>query len=187
MCSTGSRSTMGRGNFRERDAHCKVYDFLRWAVQRTAEPIDLPFGLWILGWAEGSTPGIREVGANVASWQGTLALPGEYNWTAGLLRRCGLMPNYTLTTCYLLQVKLYTVVTYCRINAFSFSLPLSLSLSLSSWLLIIDLQTVSRQKFRKIWTPFDNEAWPSIAITKRPPVCGAWSLTARKTTNIVAN
>jgi len=40
-----------------------------------AEPIDLPFGLWTrVGGDEGSPDG-----ANVPSWEGTLAQPGEYD------------------------------------------------------------------------------------------------------------
>jgi len=33
-------------------------------------------------------------GAIVPTWEGTLASPGEYNWTICLWRRCGLMSNY---------------------------------------------------------------------------------------------
>jgi len=33
--------------------------------------------------------------ANVLTWEGTLAPPGKYDWTAHLWRRCGLMSNYT--------------------------------------------------------------------------------------------
>jgi len=33
-------------------------------------------------------------GANVSSWEGTLAPPGEYDWTIPLRRRCGLISNY---------------------------------------------------------------------------------------------
>ena len=40
----GSRS---RDIFRERGAHCKVYGFSAVSYAKTAEPIDLPFGLWI--------------------------------------------------------------------------------------------------------------------------------------------
>jgi len=33
-------------------------------------------------------------GANVPSWEGTLAPPGEYNWTFHLWRQCSLISNY---------------------------------------------------------------------------------------------
>jgi len=33
-------------------------------------------------------------GANVLTCEGTLAPPGEYDWTVRLRRRCGLMSNY---------------------------------------------------------------------------------------------
>jgi len=36
-------------------------------------------------------------GANVTTWEGTLASPGEYEWTVRLRRRYG---QITLTTCY---------------------------------------------------------------------------------------
>jgi len=54
---------------------------------QTAEPIDLPFGLW--------TRVDRR--KHVPTWEGTLAAPGEYDWTVHLQRQCGLMSN-TLTT-----------------------------------------------------------------------------------------
>ena len=40
-----SRSTMRRGNFGERVAHCKGYG-ISVSCAEMAEPIDLPFGLW---------------------------------------------------------------------------------------------------------------------------------------------
>ena len=39
---------MGRGNFGYRGAHCKVQGLSAISCAKTAEPIDLPFGLWTL-------------------------------------------------------------------------------------------------------------------------------------------
>jgi len=58
---------------------------------RTAELTDLPFGLWTQR-AKGSTSSI--VFARWCQWQGILAPPGGYNWTARLRWRCSRMSNY---------------------------------------------------------------------------------------------
>ena len=60
---------------------------------KTAESIDLPFGLWT--GMEGSTISVYSPGgANMRSSEETLAQPGEYDSTIRLRRRCGLMSNY---------------------------------------------------------------------------------------------
>jgi len=69
------------------------------SAAKTTELIDLPF--WVVdsggpkeAWIQSYSPG----GANVPSWEGTLAppAPGEYDWTVRLLRLCDLrhMSNY---------------------------------------------------------------------------------------------
>jgi len=63
---------------------------------KTAEPIDLPFGLWTRVGRRKHSPG----GANVRSWEDTLPAPGEYSWNIRRQRRCALC-QITLTTCYL--------------------------------------------------------------------------------------
>jgi len=62
------------------------------------------YGLW---WAKETqvqsySPGSANVPSNVPSWEGTLAPPGEYDWTVHLQRRCGLMSNY-FDHCFLLK------------------------------------------------------------------------------------
>jgi len=55
------------------------------------------FAVWIVdsgGPKEAQVQSYSSGGANVPSWEGTLAPPGEYDWTVRLLRRCGLMSNY---------------------------------------------------------------------------------------------
>jgi len=54
------------------------------------------FAVWVVdsggpkeAWVQSYSPG----GANVPTWEGTLALPGEYDWTVRLRRRWGLS-NY---------------------------------------------------------------------------------------------
>ena len=47
---------------------------------KMAEPIDLPFGLWTrVGLKEAQVQSYSPDGANVPSWEGTLAPPGEYD------------------------------------------------------------------------------------------------------------
>jgi len=41
-----SRSPMGRNNFEVRGTHCKVWRLSAMSYTKTAEPINLPFGLW---------------------------------------------------------------------------------------------------------------------------------------------
>ena len=95
----GQDTPIGRGDFRWKKSHCKYRhceyrDFLPWAVQERLNwsICRLDCGL---GWAgdaqvQSCSPG----GINVPTWEGTLAPPGEYNWTIRLRRWCGLMSNY---------------------------------------------------------------------------------------------
>jgi len=88
----------GKGQFLGKGAPIVKYrDFLPWAVQKRLNRSICRFGCG-LGWAEGSTTVqvqlYSPVGASVPSWEGTLVLPGKYNWTIRLRRRCGLMSNY---------------------------------------------------------------------------------------------
>jgi len=47
---------------------------------RTAEPIDLLFGLWTqVGRMEAQVQSYSPVGTNVRLWEGKLAPPGEYD------------------------------------------------------------------------------------------------------------
>jgi len=72
--------SMRRGNFGESVAHCKVYGLSAVSCAETAEPIDLPFGLWTLvGRRKHKFNRIRQVAPNVPFHVGTLAPPGEYN------------------------------------------------------------------------------------------------------------
>jgi len=57
-----------------------------------AEPIDL--GVDLGGPKEAKVQLYLPGGANVPSWEGTLAPPGEYDWIVRLRRRCGLMSRY---------------------------------------------------------------------------------------------
>jgi len=42
----GPDPSTGRGNFGERGSHCKIYGLSAVSCAKTAEPIDLSFGLW---------------------------------------------------------------------------------------------------------------------------------------------
>jgi len=44
----GVQIPTGRGNFGDRGAHCKVWGLSAMSCAKTAELIDLPFGLWTL-------------------------------------------------------------------------------------------------------------------------------------------
>jgi len=75
---------------------------------KTAEAIDLPFGLWTQvrprkhkfnhiqpqAQIQSYLPG----GANVPSWKGTLAPPGEYDWTLSLCSNVALYQIWPLVT-----------------------------------------------------------------------------------------
>jgi len=55
------------------------------------------FAVWVVdssGLKEAQVWSYSPGGANVPSWKGTLAQPGEYDWTICLWRRCGFMSNY---------------------------------------------------------------------------------------------
>jgi len=70
----------------------KYRDFLSWAVQKRLNRLICRLGCG-LGWAEGVqsySPG----GANMPSHMGTLAPPGEYDWTVHLRQQCGFISNY---------------------------------------------------------------------------------------------
>ena len=72
----------------------KYRDFLPWTVQKHWTN---QFSVWVVdsgGLKEAQVQSYLKDGANVPSWDGTLALYGEYNWTVRLRRRCGLMSNY---------------------------------------------------------------------------------------------
>jgi len=59
------------------------------------DAIDLPFGLWTLvGWKNHKFDHIREV-TPMCTWEGSLAPPGNYDWTVHLRRRCCFMSNYS--------------------------------------------------------------------------------------------
>jgi len=73
----------------------------------TAEPIDLPFGLWTrVGQKKHEFNSIHQMASMCrisvvfAMWrqcahiEDTFAPPGEYDWTVRLRRRCDLMSNY---------------------------------------------------------------------------------------------
>jgi len=80
--------------FGERRVHCKYRGFLPWAVQYGWTD---RFAVWIVdsgGPKEAQVQSYSPGGASVPTWEGTLAPPGEYDWTVCLRRRCGLMSNY---------------------------------------------------------------------------------------------
>jgi len=55
------------------------------------------FAVWIVdsgGPKEAQVQSYSPGGASVPTCEGTLALPGEYDWTVRLWRRCGLKSNY---------------------------------------------------------------------------------------------
>ena len=98
---------MRRGNLGERVTHWKVYGHSSVSCAETAELIDLPFYLWTrMGRRKHKFSHIDQMAPMYtssvifANWcqcahvGGTLAPPGEYDWTVCLWQRCGLMSNY---------------------------------------------------------------------------------------------
>jgi len=80
----GSRSPWEGAILGDRGAHCKVQGLSAISCAKTAEPINLSFGLWTReGWRKHKFNRIRQV-----------APPGEYDWNVRLRRRYGLMSNY---------------------------------------------------------------------------------------------
>jgi len=56
------------------------------------------FAVWVVdsgGPKEAHVQSYSPGGANVPSWEDTLAPSGKYSWTVHLLRQCGLMSNYS--------------------------------------------------------------------------------------------
>jgi len=96
----GPGTPIGRGifgNLGARRAHCtcKYRDFLLWAVCKIGRT-DW-FAVWIVdsgGPKEAQVQSYSPGGANVPTWEGTLAPPGGYDWTVRLRQQCGLMSNY---------------------------------------------------------------------------------------------
>jgi len=83
--------------------YCKVYGYSTIICAKTAEPIEMPFGLWTrMDPRNQVLDGGPQVPRDVAMatifvflYMGcTLALPDEYDWTVRVRRRCGLMSNY---------------------------------------------------------------------------------------------
>jgi len=55
------------------------------------------FAIWVVDSGRPKEAQVKSYlpgGANVPTWEGTLAPPGEYDWIVHLRRRCGLMSNY---------------------------------------------------------------------------------------------
>jgi len=113
-------------------AHCKVQGLSAVSCAEAAEPIGLLFGLWTrVGRMKNKFNRTHKVapmctisiyspgGATVPTWQGTLAPPGEYNWTIRLQWRCSLMSNYfdhlslLSVKCNVLTLKTYIKITKC--------------------------------------------------------------------------
>ena len=87
---------MGRDNFWEGRGYPIVMyrDTLRSSVQKRLNRSRCCLGYGLV-WAQWSTSSSYSAGdVNAPSHKGTLAPPGEYDWTVRLLQRCGLMSNY---------------------------------------------------------------------------------------------
>jgi len=87
---------MGRDNFWEGRGYPIVMyrDTLRSSVQKRLNRSRCRLGYGLV-WAQWSTSSSYSAGdVNAPSHKGTLAPPGEYDWTVRLLQRCGLMSNY---------------------------------------------------------------------------------------------
>ena len=93
----GSRSPWEVAVLEKGAAICKVYGLSAVSCAKTAELIDLPFGLWTRV-GQRKYQSYSPDGASVRSWEGTLVPSGEYDLTVHLLRRCALC-QITLTTC----------------------------------------------------------------------------------------
>jgi len=84
----------GKGQFWQKGAPTVKYrDFLPWAVQKGRTD---RFAVWVVdsgGPMEEQVQSYPPGGANVSSWEGTMAPSGKYDWTVHLLHWCGLMSN----------------------------------------------------------------------------------------------
>ena len=70
------------------------------SCEQTAEPIDLPF--WVVdsgGLKEARVQSYLPGGANVCTWEGTLAPPGEYEIEPSICGGDAVLCQITLTTC----------------------------------------------------------------------------------------
>jgi len=87
----------GKGQFWRKGVPIVKYRyFLPWAVQKRPNRLICHLGCGF-GWAEGSTSSVI-----FASWEGTLAPPGEYDWTIRLLwRLLSLLVKYCNRYCRL--------------------------------------------------------------------------------------
>jgi len=61
---------------------------------KTADAIDLPFGLWTLVGRRKHSSTVFARWRQCAVMGGNIGAPGEYNWTVCLLRWCDLTSNY---------------------------------------------------------------------------------------------
>jgi len=91
---------MYTGNFKgEGRPILKYSDCLPWAAEKTAQPIDILFGMWTR----------KHVLDGVI-----LGQPGEYNWTVHMRRRCGLFVIYfdslNCLSCHPLQLIIFACV-----------------------------------------------------------------------------
>jgi len=84
MDSGGPKETWSKGAiFRGKNVPWLARRHSAMSCAKTAEPIQMPFGL------------CSRMGPRKHVWHGgTLAQPGEYDWTVRMRRRCGLMSNY---------------------------------------------------------------------------------------------
>jgi len=81
----------------------------------TAEPIDLPFGLWTqVGRRKHKFNHIRKVAPMDRHGRAHLAPPNEYDWTVRLQRRCVLMSNYFDYLLLLLLLLLSMLLLSCN-------------------------------------------------------------------------
>jgi len=89
----GVQIAHGTGNFGERGAHCKVQELSAVSCAKTAEPIDLPFGLWIrVGRRKHKFNSIRQRSPMFPPMANTI----ELSVWCGDANLC----QITLTTCY---------------------------------------------------------------------------------------
>ena len=72
----------------------KYRDILPWTVQKWLNRSVCRLVVDSAGPKEAQVQSYSPGGASVPSHEGTLAPPGEYDWTVRLLGRCGLMSNY---------------------------------------------------------------------------------------------
>jgi len=116
-CLLGVQIPYEKGQFWEKGSPIVKYrDFLPWAVQKWLNWSICCLGCG-LGWTEGSTSSIVfNRWCQCAHMGGTLAPPGEYDWTLRLQQQSGLMLNYFYHMLLLIIIFMIFTITSLAIS-----------------------------------------------------------------------